>query len=55
VTPSEQIAQINQQIAQLEAARSQSTDPSVRDRIDAQIASLQQTRQALENAQNNQS
>jgi len=47
------IHEINAQIAQLEQARGQSVDPSVRDRLDAQIASLQQTRQALEDALSN--
>jgi prefoldin subunit 5 len=49
----QQIAGIDAQIAQLQAARSQSFDPSVRGRIDAQIASLQETRQALEDALSN--
>ncbi len=49
----QKIAEIDAQIAQLQAARSQSTDPSERGRLDAQIASLQETRQALEDALTN--
>jgi hypothetical protein len=55
MTPSEQIANINAQIAQLEAQRDATTSASEQDRIDARIASLVQERQALEDSQNNQS
>jgi predicted nucleic acid-binding Zn-ribbon protein len=44
----QRIAGIDVQIAQLQQARGQSADPSERARLDAQIASLQETRQALE-------
>jgi predicted nucleic acid-binding Zn-ribbon protein len=49
----QKIAEIDRQIAQLQTARDQSTDPSERARLDAQIASRQETRQALEDALSN--
>ena len=48
-----QIAEIDRQITPLRTARGQSTDPSERARLDAQIASLEETRQALEDALSN--
>jgi len=42
------IARIDAEIAPLEELRRQSADPSERARLDAQIASKQETQQALE-------
>jgi len=53
MTIAEQIAAINAQIAELERARALSIDPSERARLTAQIASLVQTRQTLEDSQSN--
>jgi predicted nucleic acid-binding Zn-ribbon protein len=47
------IAEINVQIARLEQAHGQSVDQSERARLDAEIASRQETRQALEDALGN--
>jgi prefoldin subunit 5 len=49
----QQISAINAQLAQLQTDRSQNFDPSVRGRIDAQMASLTQRQQALEDALSN--
>jgi hypothetical protein len=53
MTNVEQIAAINAQIVELERVRGQSVDPSERGRLDAQIASLEETRQPLEDAEIN--
>lgn len=53
MTNAERIAEINAQIAELQREHDQSVSTSERGRLDAQIASLEQTRQALEDAQNN--
>ncbi|SPF45989.1 hypothetical protein SBA4_3440014 [Candidatus Sulfopaludibacter sp. SbA4] len=47
------IAEIDAQIAQLQTAHDESVDFSERGRLEAQIASLVQTRQTLENALSN--
>jgi uncharacterized small protein (DUF1192 family) len=49
----QKITAIDAEIAQLEADRRNSIIASERDRLDAQIASKQETRQALEDAFNN--
>ena len=53
MTNAERIAEINAQIAELQREHDQSVSTSERGRLEAQIASLEQTRQALEDAQNN--
>lgn len=49
----QKIAEINVQIVGLEQARGQSVDPSERAGLDAEIVSLGETRQALEDALSN--
>ncbi len=44
----QQIARIDAEIVQLEELRRQSADPSERAKLDAQIASKEETQQALE-------
>ena len=44
----QQIARIDAEIVRLEELRRQSADPSERTRLDAQIASKEETQQALE-------
>lgn len=53
MTNAERIVEINAKIAELQREHDQSVSASERGRLDAQIASLEQTRQALEDAQNN--
>ena len=60
MTPDGQIAELNQkiaaidaQVAQLQTAHDESEDFSERGRLEAQIASLVETRQTLENARSN--
>ena len=49
----QRIAEIDAEIAQLRQTSGQSVDPSERARLDAQIATLQETRQALEDTLSN--
>jgi hypothetical protein len=53
MTNAEQITALDAQIAELERARGRSVDPSERARLEAQIASLEETQQALEDAEIN--
>jgi hypothetical protein len=53
MTNAERIVEIDAQIAELQREHDQSVSTSERRRLDAQIASLVETRQALEDAQNN--
>ena len=53
MTNVERITALDVQIAELERMRGQSLDPSERNRLDAQIASLEETQQALEDAEIN--
>jgi predicted nucleic acid-binding Zn-ribbon protein len=52
-TLQQRIAELDVAIALLEQARRQSADPSERARLDAEIATLQETRQALEDVLSN--